>query len=69
MPSLDEENDSMPIGTEFWTIPHTAVCRVVEALYLARLYQRRIQSVTERERSLIETAINDLEEFSNHTTT
>lgn len=67
MPSLDEETDSTPAGTEFWTIPHATVCRVIESLYLARLYQRRMPHITERERALIESAVADLEEFSNHT--
>lgn len=66
MTSLDEEPPHR--DEAYWTVPHTTVCRVMEALYLARLYQRRMQSVTERERVLIETAIDDLEEFSNHTT-
>lgn len=66
MLSLDEE-DSRP-AEEFWTIPHSTVCRVVEALYLGRLYQRRSANITERELVLMEKAISDLEEFSNHTT-
>lgn len=67
MPSLDED-DNTPPGTEFWTVPHGVVCRVMEALILGRLYQRRMQNVTERERVVIEQAIADLEEFSNHVT-
>lgn len=65
MPSLEEE-DSRP-AEEIWTIPHSTVCRVVEALYLGRLYQRRSGNITERELVLMDRAIADLEEFSNHT--
>lgn len=65
MPSLDEEPPTR--DEAFWTIPHATVCRVVEALYLGRLYQRRSANVTERELVLMEQAIADLEGFSNHT--
>jgi hypothetical protein len=67
MPSLDEEPPAR--DEAYWTIPHSTVCRVVEALYLGRLYQRRSANVTEREMVLMEQAIADLEGFSNHTTT
>lgn len=65
MPSLDEEPPSR--DDVFWTVPHSVVCRVMEALILGRTYQRRMQNVTERERVVVERAIEDLEDFSNHT--
>lgn len=65
MPSLDEEPPTR--DEAYWTVPHATVCRVLEALYLTRQYQRGMAGVTERERALIESAVADLEEFSNHT--